>query len=280
MDGNGRWARRRGLPRTAGHTAGEEALAAVTRAAVSRNIGWLTVFGFSTENWVRPRTEVRHILGLHKKLFGRVAELNDLNTNCSFTRIFHVNNQVLAEADLVAETLDPEELQTVMRRIHKMAIDVTPTLSAVFGGQLVENPEDARKGEYRTTVLEIETFPGTWVALNGATADRAWNFPASIFVITGWSPQGVDLGEWAHEKANRTIANTITDIGGRFLHGHGRSPNGDHSEPSLFAWGISDADAMEIARRANQDAIFEVTATEVTLLSCDDGSRESWSRFQ
>ena len=111
-------------------------------------------------------------------------------------------------------------------------------------------------------------------------ADRAWNFPESIFVITGWSPQGVDLGEWAHEKANRTIANTITDIGGRFLHGHGRSPSGDHSEPSLFAWGISDADAMEIARRANQDAIFEVTANEVTLRSCDDGSRESWSRFQ
>ncbi len=37
------------------------------------------MFGFSTENWVRPRTEVRHILGLHKKLFGRVAELNELN---------------------------------------------------------------------------------------------------------------------------------------------------------------------------------------------------------
>ena len=79
MDGNGRWARRRNLPRTAGHTEGEENLAAVVRLAVQREIGWLTVFGFSTENWVRPRVEVRHILGLHKKLFGRVAELNDLN---------------------------------------------------------------------------------------------------------------------------------------------------------------------------------------------------------
>ena len=79
MDGNGRWARRRNLPRTAGHTEGEENLAAVVRLAVRRDIGWLTVFGFSTENWVRPRVEVRHILGLHKKLFGRVAELNDLN---------------------------------------------------------------------------------------------------------------------------------------------------------------------------------------------------------
>lgn len=79
MDGNGRWARQRGLPRTAGHTAGEENLAEVVRAAVRLGVDHLTVFGFSTENWVRPRREVRHILGLHKKLFGRVAELNELN---------------------------------------------------------------------------------------------------------------------------------------------------------------------------------------------------------
>jgi undecaprenyl diphosphate synthase len=79
MDGNGRWAGRRGLPRTDGHTEGEENIARLVRVAVTRNIGWLTLFGFSTENWRRPRTEVRHILGLHEKLFGRVAELNDLN---------------------------------------------------------------------------------------------------------------------------------------------------------------------------------------------------------
>ena len=79
MDGNGRWAQRRRLPRTEGHTEGEENLARLVRIARTRDVGWLTVFGFSTENWVRPRSEVRHILGLHKKLFGRVAELNELN---------------------------------------------------------------------------------------------------------------------------------------------------------------------------------------------------------
>jgi undecaprenyl diphosphate synthase len=79
MDGNGRWAKRQGLARTEGHTEGEENLARLVRVAVTRNVGWLTVFGFSTENWVRPRAEVRHILGLHRKLFGRVAELNELN---------------------------------------------------------------------------------------------------------------------------------------------------------------------------------------------------------
>jgi undecaprenyl diphosphate synthase len=84
MDGNGRWAKRRGLPRTAGHTAGEEALAEIVRLASRRQVGWLTVFGFSTENWVRPPSEVRHILGLHRKLFGRIEELNANNVRVNW----------------------------------------------------------------------------------------------------------------------------------------------------------------------------------------------------
>ena len=79
MDGNGRWARRRGLPRTEGHTAGEESLANIVRESSRHGIGWLTAFGFSTENWVRPRTEVRHILSLHRKLFGRTDEMKEKN---------------------------------------------------------------------------------------------------------------------------------------------------------------------------------------------------------
>ncbi len=80
MDGNGRWAKQRGLPRTAGHTAGEEAIRRLVRTAVIRgDVGWLTLFGFSTENWRRPRSEVRHILSLHRKLFGDIDELNEMN---------------------------------------------------------------------------------------------------------------------------------------------------------------------------------------------------------
>ena len=84
MDGNGRWAKRRGLPRTAGHTAGEENLAEVVRIASARGVGYLTVFGFSTENWVRPKAEVRHILSLHKRLFGRIEELNANNVRINW----------------------------------------------------------------------------------------------------------------------------------------------------------------------------------------------------
>ena len=58
MDGNGRWAQARGLPRTAGHKAGTENLRRILRAAAELGIGMLTIYAFSTENWSRPDWEV------------------------------------------------------------------------------------------------------------------------------------------------------------------------------------------------------------------------------
>ena len=69
MDGNGRWAKRRGLPRTLGHRAGVEALKRTVAAAPDFDIGWLTVFGFSTENWSRPAAEVAELMALPKRYF-------------------------------------------------------------------------------------------------------------------------------------------------------------------------------------------------------------------
>lgn len=69
MDGNGRWAKRRGLPRTLGHRAGVEALKRIVEAAPTMNIRWLTVFGFSTENWSRPAAEVAELMALPKRYF-------------------------------------------------------------------------------------------------------------------------------------------------------------------------------------------------------------------
>jgi len=62
MDGNGRWARKRGLARTAGHRAGEDAVARAVDATLELGIGNLTVYAFSTENWRRPPSEVRFLL--------------------------------------------------------------------------------------------------------------------------------------------------------------------------------------------------------------------------
>ena len=64
MDGNGRWAKARGLPRTLGHRAGVEALKRTVKAAPDLGLNCLTVFGFSTENWRRPASEVSELMGL------------------------------------------------------------------------------------------------------------------------------------------------------------------------------------------------------------------------
>jgi undecaprenyl diphosphate synthase len=64
MDGNGRWATKRGLPRTEGHRAGEEALLEAATGAVELGIEWFTVYAFSTENWRRPHEEVRFLLNV------------------------------------------------------------------------------------------------------------------------------------------------------------------------------------------------------------------------
>ncbi|MDB5424942.1 MAG: uppS [Phenylobacterium sp.] len=69
MDGNGRWAKQRGLPRSLGHRAGVEALKRTVSAAPKLNIRWLTVFGFSTENWSRPAAEVAELMALPKRYF-------------------------------------------------------------------------------------------------------------------------------------------------------------------------------------------------------------------
>lgn len=69
MDGNGRWAKRRGLPRSLGHRAGVESLKRTVAAAPDLNVRWLTVFGFSTENWSRPAAEVSELMALPKRYF-------------------------------------------------------------------------------------------------------------------------------------------------------------------------------------------------------------------
>lgn len=71
MDGNGRWAERRGLPRTEGHAAGEEALVDTAYGALDAGVKWLTVYAFSTENWRRPVDEVRFLMNFNESLLLR-----------------------------------------------------------------------------------------------------------------------------------------------------------------------------------------------------------------
>jgi len=85
MDGNGRWAQKRGLPRTEGHAAGEEALFDTVEGALDLGIGWLTVYAFSTENWRRPVDEVRYLMGFNESILTRRRdELNERGVRIRF----------------------------------------------------------------------------------------------------------------------------------------------------------------------------------------------------
>jgi len=77
MDGNGRWARERSLPRAAGHKQGVEALRRTVRAAADLGVEFLTVYSFSSENWSRPESEIKHLFSLLRRFVGQdVADLH------------------------------------------------------------------------------------------------------------------------------------------------------------------------------------------------------------
>jgi len=102
MDGNGRWAQRRGLPRTEGHAAGEEALLDTVEGALQLGIRWLTVYAFSTENWRRPADEVRYLMGFNESLLERRRdELHERGVRIRFAgrRDWRVPRRLLRHMD-------------------------------------------------------------------------------------------------------------------------------------------------------------------------------------
>ncbi|HKH25475.1 MAG TPA: polyprenyl diphosphate synthase [Acidimicrobiales bacterium] len=102
MDGNGRWAQRRGLPRTEGHAAGETALFDTVEGALDIGVGWLTAWAFSTENWRRPPDEVRYLMGFNESLLVRRRdELHAKNVRVRFIgrRDWRVPRRVLRRMD-------------------------------------------------------------------------------------------------------------------------------------------------------------------------------------
>ena len=98
MDGNGRWAKAKGLPRAAGHAQGAEAVRCTVRAASDLGIRYLTLYGFSIENWKRPATEIADIMGL-LRLYLR-KEISELHRRG--VRIRFIGDRSLLAADITS----------------------------------------------------------------------------------------------------------------------------------------------------------------------------------
>jgi undecaprenyl diphosphate synthase len=113
MDGNGRWARERGLPRTLGHRQGVEAVRRTVRAAITLNIKYLTIFSFSSENWKRPLEEIDDLMGLMKRFIRR--DLADLHKAGVRIRMIGERQQVDSDLmTLIDEAVDVTANNTVM----------------------------------------------------------------------------------------------------------------------------------------------------------------------
>jgi len=113
MDGNGRWAKARSLPRLAGHRAGTDNLRRVLRASVEFGIQYLTIYAFSTENWGRPKAEVDGLLTIFEQMIDReLPELNKEGVQLRHIgRLESVSERMRRKVlDAIAETRDNDRL--------------------------------------------------------------------------------------------------------------------------------------------------------------------------
>src|ERR1043165_6534279 len=114
MDGNGRWASARGLPRAEGHRRGVEALRRVVRAAHELGVQYLTIFSFSSENWSRPATEIGDLFGLLRRFIR-----NDLATlHRDGVRVRVIGERKGLENDICALLSEAEELTRDNTRLN------------------------------------------------------------------------------------------------------------------------------------------------------------------
>ncbi|MBO6680342.1 isoprenyl transferase [Parvibaculum sp.] len=124
MDGNGRWAAKRHLPRAAGHRQGVEAVRVIVRAAGDLGIEYLTLYGFSSENWKRPVEEVNDLMGLLRLFIRR--DLAELHQNGVHVRV--IGDRDHLDADIVA-MIDEAEALTAQNDRLKLQIAFN------YGGQ-------------------------------------------------------------------------------------------------------------------------------------------------
>lgn len=113
MDGNGRWAKERGLPRSIGHRKGVEAVRRTVRAAIELKIPFLTLYSFSSENWSRPADEIDDLMGLMKRFIRQdLAELHQNNVRiCVIGERANVDPELMA---LIDEGVELTSLNTAL----------------------------------------------------------------------------------------------------------------------------------------------------------------------
>lgn len=155
MDGNGRWAERRGLPRVMGHREGVQALRRTIKAAPDFGIRCLTVFGFSTENWSRPADEVSDLMGLVRSFVG--SDLKRLEAAGVRIRVLGRRRGLPSD---IAAIVDRAEAQTAHndRFLLQVAFNYGGRADLVDAAQRLV--DQARAGQFHSEVTEDDLGAG------------------------------------------------------------------------------------------------------------------------
>ncbi|HEY1605152.1 MAG TPA: isoprenyl transferase [Allosphingosinicella sp.] len=149
MDGNGRWAKARGLPRVAGHRQGAEAARAVLRAAGEAGVECLTLYAFSSENWRRPEEEINDLMGLLRFYIG--AELNNLHREG--VRITVIGDHQAFQPD-VARMIDQAIAKTAANTRMTLAIALNYGARAEIAGAVRQLAAKAASGEIAPEAID------------------------------------------------------------------------------------------------------------------------------
>jgi len=181
MDGNGRWAKKRGLPRTAGHQQGIEACKRVVRAAGELGVQYLTLFGFSTENWSRPEDEVNELMRLLRMyLRSETAELHRNNVHMRMigdrNPFRHETLELIENAESLTKDNDGLHLQIALNyggrdEIIMAAADTAKQLAA----QNIEPTFEAMQ-EYLPQNLMTKDSPDPDILIRTSGEQRISNF--------------------------------------------------------------------------------------------------------
>jgi undecaprenyl diphosphate synthase len=145
MDGNGRWAERRGLPRGAGHEAGVESIRRVLEAAPDQDIGTMTLYAFSSDNWRRPKAEVAGLMRLLRAYLRRETK----RLAESGTRLQVIGRRDRLPDGLAAEIAAAEAATATGGRLHlRIAIDYSARDSILQAAAAARSPDDLTRAGF------------------------------------------------------------------------------------------------------------------------------------
>lgn len=221
MDGNGRWAQKRGLPRVFGHRQGAETVRRVVEAAANAGVKYLTLFGFSTENWSRPAEEVSELMNLLRHYVrSNVADLQKNNV-----RLCVIGERERIEPDVLATIEQAEALTAKNDRI-------TLTIAFSYGARqeivlaMRKLAEDVQNGKLTPSEIDVSMVSGALLTADLPDPDllirtsgeqrisnfMLWQIAYSelVFVDTFWP----DFGKDDLDAAIRTYQSRDRRFGG------------------------------------------------------------------